>query len=55
MVFSEKMKDNWEKDLWQAIGEKDVLILRNQLRLNQNLLNENLRNYGMNTMEDIKI
>ncbi len=50
MVFREKMKDNWENDLWQSVDEKDVMMLRKQLKQIQISLNENLRNYGMNTM-----
>ncbi len=55
MEFNKKLKDNWEDDLWQAIGEHDVLMLRNQLKQIQNSLNENLRNYGMIATEDLKI
>ncbi len=32
MVFSEKMKDNWEYDLLQSVDEKDVMMLRKQLK-----------------------
>ena len=54
MAITKKLKLNWENDLWQAIGEQDVLKLKNQLKLIRNPKNENLRNYAMNEMNEKK-
>jgi len=49
MVFKEKMKDNWETDLWQSFDEPDVTILRNKLKNTRKLSDKGLRSYIMNT------
>jgi len=50
-----KAKNKRYKDLWQAVGEQDVLILRDQLTQIQNSRNKSPERYGMNALEDFKI
>ena len=45
MVLKNKPKNKRNKDLWQAVGEQDVLILRNQLKQIQDSQNKSLGRY----------
>ena len=53
MTFTEKLNDKVEKDLFQAISEQDVLTLRNMLEAIQDSIDQSIKSFEMNEMEDI--
>ncbi len=52
MKFNDNLNDNWEIDLWQAIGEPDVTTLRNAIKNIRKLFDESLESYSMNISAD---
>ncbi len=52
MKFNDNLNDNWEIDLWQAIGEPDVTALRNAIKNIRKLFDERLESYSMNISAD---
>lgn len=53
MIFTKKLNDNWENDLWHAIGEQDILTLRNTLNAIQDSLNQSFMSIESSVMEEI--
>lgn len=49
MKFNQNLNDNWENDLWHAIGEPDVTMLRNTLKNIRKLFDDSLESYSMNS------
>jgi len=50
MKFNENLNGNWENDLWHAIGEPDVAMLRNLLKNIRKLFDDSLESYSMNSL-----
>ncbi len=48
MKFNDNLNDNWEIDLWQAIGEPDVTTLRNAIKNTKKSFDERLESHNMN-------
>jgi hypothetical protein len=51
MGITNNLKISWKNDLWQAIGEQDVLKLRRQLCDIWKLSETGLKNYMMTTFQ----
>lgn len=50
MKFNQNLNENWENELWHAIGEPDVTTLRNMLRNIRKLFDDSLESYSVNSL-----
>jgi hypothetical protein len=50
MVNTNKLKISWKNSLWQSIGEQDVMILRNQLKIIKSKYESKMTDYKIETI-----